>query len=88
MSLNEFSSVAILEMISFLLNELKFQFMLETILRKPQVVAFTFNAFLLGHTFLGTCKILVCIVSYWCHLTLPGINFFFSKSLPVETPCT
>ena len=53
-SSNEFSSVAILEMISFLLNELKFQFMLETILRKPQVVAFTFNAFLLGHTFLGT----------------------------------
>ena len=63
-SSNEFSSVAVLEMISFLLNKLKFQIMLETTLRKLQVVAFTFNAFLLGHTFLGACKILVCIVSY------------------------
>ena len=53
-SSNEFSSVAILEMISFLSNKLKFQFMPETTLRKLQVVAFTFNAFLLGHTFLGT----------------------------------
>ena len=51
-SSNEFSSVAIQEMISFLLNELKF--MLETTLRKPKVVAITFYAFLLGHTFLGT----------------------------------
>ena len=53
-SSNEFSSVAILEMISFLSDKLKFQFMPETTLRKLQVVAITFYAFLLGHTFLGT----------------------------------